>query len=934
MSENISRYLNVIEMAELLPTWRLYGLVDILNPTKWQGRVVAQIVGGGVLLYAGYNIWREFNGAGEDLRAARPVRMAGCLWRFFTTTHDNLATRAYWQRELNLPKISESPGHSHARSAAARTAASVAIDQLASGLGKQVYVVSSSARDDPDAPTYHQWYIDKDLAFAPRNDPVPDNAIVKMIDVDYYVDWSEWIRHTRPVAIYTFVPDDVRYSCEEYTYSLRDKGVVMDVNGGRRYDHALWDYSNDYVFVRVRWWKWTLCTIDSKVVDRHHRLTLICPMLTVNWFGWLVPIRTLSRRVFKYGTALANVYRSAKGDQISLGLSTFGVAESSATIPCELWTAIKIRIANSKHPNISDVERYLRHERIETAPIDAPALFEIAKQRISAPLPAPSGGAGQLQPLRYQHAFPLVSEDGKELGRAVAPSLVTKPDFVPNRSYNNDFASVTGRVTKVLNDEEPPPRYLAYAKQFVNEVVGDQKGLGSPLEIQEVVELQSRPTQRGRSDKVLQWIGAVNPVSVRAFMKGESYQKPGDPRNISTVGAEHTLQLSAYTYAFKRDVLYRQPWYMPGKKPAEIADRIVTLARSFRVLSETDYSRLDGTVSRWLRTHVERASYLAWVADRYKTQLSSLLQAEINPRACTSNGLAYEPGSSVLSGSPLTTDSNTNTCTFVAYCAGREANLDHQTAYDLLGAAAGDDGVSPIKAIFLERAAGHLGLTLKCIRREEGHVNFLGRVFYDAGSGCNGSIQDPLRTWRKLHISFAPPTISDGQALANRAVGYLSLDPAAPVVSDWCRTVLRFIHQTGVIDSNSPYFVWLREQQPEIGGWPQLSRERAYEAISWRENIPVCDLKRLVCRIHAADNLSDLDSLHDNNHGRIEVTSVVAVNGQIQYPMGPSDSVTTLPVTRRPRGDARQRSRRPPATQPRPRTANPRGEVRGRIGRR
>jgi len=628
------------------------------------------------------------------------------------------------------------------------------------------------------------------------------------------------------------------------------------------------------------------------------------------------------------------VYRSPKGDLISLGLNTYGVAESSATIPCELWTAIKIRIANSKHPNISDVERYLRHERIDTAPVDAPALFEIAKQQIQAPPPAPSGGAGHLQPLRYQHASPLVSEDGKEIGRAVAPSLVTKPDLVPNRSYNNDYASVTGRVTKVLNDVTPPTRYLTYAKQFVDEVIGDKKGVGAPLEIQEVVELQSRPTQRGRSDKVLQWIGAISPVSVRAFMKGESYQKPGDPRNISTVGAEHTLQLSAYTYAFKRDVLYRQPWYMPGKKPAQIADRIVTLARSFRVLSETDYSRLDGTVSRWLRTHVERASYLAWVAERFKTELSSLLQAEINPRACTSNGLAYEPESSVLSGSPLTTDSNTNTCTFVAYCAGREAGLNHQKAFDLLGAAAGDDGVSPIKAVYLERAAGHLGLTLKCIRREDGHVNFLGRVFYDAGAGGNGSIQDPLRTWRKLHLSFAPPTISDGQALANRAVGYLSLDPAVPVVSDWCRAVLRFVRQEGFIDRDSPYFVWLRNQCPELGGWPQLSRERAYEAISWREDIPVCEIKSLVCRIQAATSLAELDSLHDNNHGRVEVVSVVAVDGQLQYPMQTSDSVTTLPVSRRPRGDARQRQRRPPGTHDRPRTANPRGEVRDGIGRR
>ncbi len=199
------------------------------------------------------------------------------------------------------------------------------------------------------------------------------------------------------------------------------------------------------------------------------------------------------------------------------------------------------------------------------------------------------------------------------------------------------------------------------------------------------------------------------------------------------------------------------------------------------------------------------------------------------------------------------------------------------------------------------------------MRRVDGHVTFLGRVFYGAGAGELGSIQDPLRTWRKLHLSFAPPHVSDGQALANRAVGYLTLDPGAPVVSDWCRKVLRFVHEQGEIDRDSPYFAWLSNVHPEMDGWPQLARERAYDAISWRENIPVDDVRQLVYRIGKANSLSELGNLY-NNDGPVEVTNAVDVMGTVLYPLTPSGSVSTLPVTRRPRGDAKQRPPRPPVT--------------------
>nr|UQB76087.1 RNA-dependent RNA polymerase [Flumine nodavirus 18] len=592
---------------------------------------------------------------------------------------------------------------------------------------------------------------------------------------------------------------------------------------------------------------------------------------------------------------------------MSLGLMSNGRAVTSVTLPLPLWISIRLRIARSKHPNISDVERHLRDQGFKKeAAVDSPPLYEIAMSSEGFPTPLITHCPGEVVPIEVSNTFQaidgLVNEDGKEVGRFVCPSLCTNPDVVPNRSYNNDLASITGRVERVLNFLEPPPRYTTYAREFAKYVV-PMAGLGSPLELQEIVEIQDRPTQRGRSAQVMHWICGVNPVSVKAFMKGESYGVANDPRNISTVGANHTLRLSAYTYAFKHDILYEKKWYAPAKPPREVAARVVDLAREYSAISESDYSRFDGTISLWLRENVERAIYLRWVAVGYARDLGDLLAAEINPRAMTSNGLAYEPEASRLSGSPLTTDGNTLINAFVSYAAGRVAGLDARKAWDLLGIYAGDDGLSPIKPVYLRTAAKDLGLALKCERRTEGHMAFLGRIFYEAASGHDGSVQDPLRTWRKLHISFAPKTISDRQALANRAAGYRSLDPNAPVLLEWCAKVYELTGLSGDVTTDAPHYAQMQKRDSAFGGWPQMTYNMGLAAISWRLGVSVDDVDRLTVRITNAMVMDDLYELWDNPPEVAKISAVV--RGEIHYSPEEQGSSNTEPATRRrnaPRG--------------------------------
>jgi len=472
----------------------------------------------------------------------------------------------------------------------------------------------------------------------------------------------------------------------------------------------------------------------------------------------------------------------------------------------------------------------------------------------------------------------LVTEDGKEIGRQLCPSLVTHPDFIPVRSRNNDIATVERRINAARNSKEPPAVFATYAREFVKLLVGDG-GKGSRWSISDVIEFQARPTQRGRSNKVKHWFGQPSNIAVQSFMKGESYGKPNAPRNISTVPTGHNLQLSAYTYAFKRDVLYPTPWYMPGKKPADIAARVVELSRRSPFLTESDFTMMDGSISQWLTSNVSHAMYLAWSSLDERAELKKLLDAELCASAYTAAGIQYDPEFSQLSGSPTTTDKNTATNAFVMYAAARYClKLEPNDAFNQIGAVAGDDGVSAITARALEEVARCLGLKLKCEERH-GNLTFLGRVFYHADSGQVGSVQDPERTWRKLHLSFAPRELSDMQALANRAEGYLTLDPVAPVTSDWCRTIKRLTGMTGHVTDDGPYHAWLSQQDEQYGGWPQMPRDLAFEAIAWRLNRSPSEIRDLSDSILRAQCLDDLTELWSNPPHEIPYT--VQVNGLV-----------------------------------------------------
>lgn len=775
---------------------------------------------------------------------------------FGSVSQDELRRR--FNARFEQLKYQSPLGHSHRRAATERTQASMSIKAFIKDLGMEPYVVSTSSRDSGEVGS-HGYYMAKDVQFAAREDALKKEHVVMMVDVDYYTDPTEWLQKGNAVMMYTFVPDRVAGQVPDGVFTIQNNEVHYRVNGGGRYQHRLWDYGMDWLRVDGYTGSW-FCSVEQKQFGDQHRVVMINPVKYVRWAGRLIPGPTLKRRQFETADGTVNrMDRITPSGELRVSLGRPGIY-TCLDVPNTVYEAARIRISHSSKPDIHTVEKYMRTPGTgfepEQATLQAPVLFDIMMSHpgqmgieISAGIPQNYQCFGDVR-----DGF-SAAEEGRVLGRTVAPQLTNEPAVVPRDSANNDLQCVIGRVENVSNDVKPHGRFNNYANEFAKLVVGESAHTGSPWSLDQVNEVQNRPTQRNRTDQVYQFVCTLaQTIWIAAFMKKEAYSGVNDPRNISQVPTQHTLRLSGYTYAFKQAVLSKFAWYSPGKTPVSIARRVGELARGGAVAA-TDFSRYDGTISRFLREKIERACYVLWAGLDHKSTLGSLLAAEYKAAGRTKNGVQYNAGFGRLSGSPLTTDGNTLINAFVSFAAMRDEGYSPKEAMRRLGAYAGDDGLTHVSKTRMEATAKGLGLNLKCDVIEDGPIPYLGRIFVDP-KGTDDSIQDPVRTLKKLHITFADSDVPKEVALFNRAKGYFDLDPNAPIVGDWCRKVLELLKEKSEEAGKAWEKCW--KDRPYYSGWPSASKEDAEPIVAKELGIDVEAVRKICDTIEAVTSLEEL----------------------------------------------------------------------------
>jgi hypothetical protein len=688
--------------------------------------------------------------------------------------------------------------HSHPNAAADRNASDDAINQLIYSLGYEVYSIQASNRDYERriaGSVRHLWSMDRSQP--ERNDPVHAQHIFKMINVDYYIDWVDYLWMAQPFLLYTFTPQDPCGVHQEIQWTTNsDNTISMSVNGGATFRHQLWNYHLDhfdarYPGVTIHY------ALEAVPVNPHWSIVMLTPRAVSPAPFNQAPQCDLKRmKLYHEVTAMDGEVRPSAmirtiGGNASLSIGIPGQYSSVRLKPStEAILLGRLALGKAKFSDLAPVLAVDFNNDIRLAQAIIFSAFPGAQV-----LPAEHTPFQERDVKASYSRLPtarLIVEE--KLTATTICEPVIDSAYSPKRSRANDEWCVQTRVDAIHNERiEFLPRYNSYAIEFLRLLI-PIPFCEAPVELQDVVDSQKRPTQRANNFAALPKLGDfldMPALTVRSFQKNELYAAMKDPRNISTLPSEHCLLYSRYTQAFAR-ILKRQRWYAFGMHPDDVAERVHFVASSAHNLTETDFSRFDGTHSHALYD-LELTALLRAFAPCEHDMIRAIHSSMTQAMARTGCGVSYDPDGSRLSGAADTSIMNSLDNAYVAYCAFRQMGYTPEHAYASLGIYGGDDGLTPdVDPDAAERVAKDLGLKLKAttvpaVKR----VTFLGRI-YTNPKGHPGHMADLPRQLPKLHMVASRDPAVIAHAVYNKATGHLVTDSSTPILSHWANMMLRY----------------------------------------------------------------------------------------------------------------------------------------------
>lgn len=629
------------------------------------------------------------------------------------------------------------------------------------------------------------------------------------------------------MVLWTFNPlVDLSSSAESNWYTDGDE-YVFCVNGGRVFKHPVWEYGcTDYVTFRFGLCDYVYSIERFRPDGSAHEIILLQPTC----YGVGLPVdhlvarRSIEDRMFFSGDCVV----------VSSGALQF-------KLKTVLYETLLSKLTSSS-THVASITSYLREHKSDVVLGEPSYIAEWFFSRRATPT------LGRSQGLTF--ASVVTRSDGTVVPHEIKSSYVRMMDAptnieakAPTDARSSDAAAVTTRIADVRNDVVPPEKYNMYMDEFIDQfcmVTGCVRGSLEPLSMEETMAQAEREATRKKMLGVAMDVFddfTPGKVVVEAFYKKELYTTPKDERNISPTQDAHLTKLSRYTYAVKKK-LKTTHWYMPGKTPKDMARCVMEFMQRDVQHQETDYSRFDGTISRWLRHNVEKAFYVALFAD--PTEIETLIANEIDRTNAKTRAGGYDTGGSRLSGSPLTTDGNTSINAYVQYCAHREAGWSPEEAYMNIGLCYGDDGISEGDGLEkqIDIVCKDLGLKIKLVRagtEERPYVGFVGRIFPRVGSDT--SFQDPMRVWPKIHLTRKLGKVERANFVAKLS-SFALTDSKTPLLGNYCRKALSLIPEgrdalAKLCDPNKPWSSisdsWLavESQAKNSETWPQEAQSDA-----------------------------------------------------------------------------------------------------------
>lgn len=722
-----------------------------------------------------------------------------------------------WFSILDLTSVAPYQNHTHGDSASKRSIGSNFIADLARISGKPVtYFQGSNADLRKGRDITRDWFWAKDLTvplipFPPEHEDDP-SRIVAMVDVDEHMEDLPAIlaRNLRPYLIYTFVPSSAAKNTGDYVYRfLKDGSVEYVVSGGGTYRHKLWNFGSDS-FVAISDWDWSLGPIPMKIasfykverrnVDADHQVILLMPMKQWSSLAFLPCV--VNKAILHLEAPPLERMNPVRGDFVrvqtmsSLGMtvSTAGVSTfSEMTVPLAVDDEVKFKAILSKDKlTVAMVKSTMATRDVTVNGAEILTAYHRAITPFEPPRVFKTGDG-----VRTYQFLPKLADYDPEVKPSMSSFMKPLVDggFAPAMSKGNDMRAVSKRVTEVCTKTTVTPFLKNCVADFVEMMMEDlacKRNELVPLDYDTVSDRQPRPSQQ----RILESANySTKSGEAKTFMKRECYGKVGDPRMITPIDGADKLVYSSYIYALYDEIKHCK-WFMSGKKPIEVADRVASIAEGAKWIAETDFSRMDGRVSEVPR-YLEKEVMLAFFALIYHEQMLKAMRSQTWLKCRTREGVSYNTKLARASGSPETTAFNTLLASFCIFIAYRLSGCGKREAYNQIGGCQGDDGVSAdASPLLLSDAAKMIGQKLKVNIVPRGQVvTFLARHYGpDVWFGDNDSCCDVLRQLTKFHCSVVvqQDALAGVRKLSEKAFAFYLTDENTPVLGKFVKKVLHF----------------------------------------------------------------------------------------------------------------------------------------------
>lgn len=828
----------------------------------------------------------------------------------------NTELRQQFRRITMLPLETIHDSHSHPKAAAARNQADQTINRFITlEVGHEPYSVQASGRDDRLGISGSRiLYFPGDRALGPKSDPLLNNHIIKMINVDYYINWEDYLWMAKPIIMYTFTPIDPTGADPDYSWTVNTKNEIeMRVEGStsKPYVHQLWDYTVDYFYsvhsgVRIDWHVESIKTSTnwSIVALFPASYSVCCP--NANRSGQHCYCRnyhTLKRRQFVYkatcfdGKSRDVLMSTTVGEHASLFISLPGSQGpgTSLRIPMEevviLQARARMAVALGEVLKLSDLPQILsKHfgEELRKAqgliytcfPLDIELSDYITTR-------APAGTKRyELQTVRTiesKVAYGKLDtgqllDTSKTAGTQICPPVIKNQSWYPERSTANDLWTVEGRITSIRNTQERfTSKYEGYAQEFATFLV-PMPHIYAPKDLSSVITSIKRKVQRDRLLKVIPDIVAYLDGGVKqnrtqntfvdSMQKAESYDDPSKPpRNISTMPVEFYAVYAVFIYMVAEQ-LKKTDWYAFGRHPNDVADMIHRKAKDAKVIVESDLSRFDGRHSTALY-ELELAIYLRMFHPVFHKLIRDLHYRMRSAKGRTSHGVHYDLGGSRPSGAPDTSAANSIDGGYIGYCAQRQAGKTPLEAWKALGIYGGDDALHfDVPPEALQTVCDDLLLVIKSTARSAlDPCSFLAR-YYICPALHPYHIADVARQLRKFHTHPDKSSINDvGTTLVNKMRGVMVMDPNTPVLSILAATVYRLYpveaNQPIDVENVSYYLRQMIEDDIDVKTIRVADREMAMGEVCRQLQLSAFDILSYETKLRSLISITELPCLID-----------------------------------------------------------------------